>query len=229
MSDHMTETISESISCILPLDSAKADLASAGGKGANLSRLARAGFPVPGGFLVTTRAYQAFVACNHMEESILACLPGESGSDEPAPAALGTASDRIRALFTSAKMPDDLAEELLAAYTRLGEPAVAVRSSATAEDLPGMSFAGQQDTFLNVVGKPALLQAVVECWASLWTGRAIGYRMRNHVVNRGAALAVVVQKMVESQVSGVLFTANPVSGLRGETVIDDTFGLGKAE
>ena len=224
----MTDSISETTSCILPLDSTQADLALAGGKGANLSRLARASFPVPGGFLVTTRAYQAFVACNHLEESILACLTGELASNESDPAALETASDRIRALFTSAKMPDDLAEELLEAYTHLSEPAVAVRSSATAEDLPGMSFAGQQDTFLNVVGKPALLQAVVECWASLWTARAIGYRTRNHVANRGAALAVVVQKMVESQVSGVLFTANPVSGLRGETVIDATFGLGEA-
>jgi len=221
----MTDTTSGLTTCTLPLDSAQAGLASAGGKGANLSRLARAGFPVPGGFLVTTRAYQAFVAYNDMEGSILACLPG---GEELDPASLETASDQILALFTSAKMPEDLAEELLETYTRLGEPAVAVRSSATAEDLPGMSFAGQQDTFLNVVGKPSLLKSVVECWASLWTARAIGYRTRNHVPHHGAALAVVVQKMVESQVSGVLFTANPVSGLRSEMVIDATFGLGEA-
>jgi pyruvate,water dikinase len=225
MSNRTTDIISELSTCILPLDSAQADLSSAGGKGANLSRLARAGFPVPGGFLVTTCAYQAFVASNHIEESILACLPAES---EPDPATLEAASAGIRALFTSGVVPDDLAGELLEAYTRLGEPAVAVRSSATAEDLPGMSFAGQQDTFLNVIGKPALLQAVVECWSSLWTARAIGYRIRNHVAQGGAALAVVVQKMVQSQVSGVLFTANPLSGLRSETVIDAAFGLGEA-
>ena len=105
---------------------------------------------------------------------------------------------------------------------------VAVRSSATAEDLPEMSFAGQQDTYLNVVGEEALLKAVVECWSSLWTARAIGYRQRNGVPHASVALAVVVQEMVESQASGVLFTANPLTGLRSETVIDATLGLGEA-
>jgi rifampicin phosphotransferase len=229
----MTDTISQRTTCVLPLNSPLADLASAGGKGANLSRLARAGFPVPNGFLVTTCAYRAFVSSNRLEESILACLPAGTAASEPDPSALEAASENIRRLFNSGKMPEDLAAELLEAYTRLdgpavGEPAVAVRSSATAEDLPGMSFAGQQDTFLNVVGKRALLQAVVDCWSSLWTARAIGYRTRNHVPHQGAALAVVVQKMVQSQVSGVLFTANPVSGLRSETVIDAAFGLGEA-
>jgi phosphohistidine swiveling domain-containing protein len=231
MRETMTDPIPEVTTCILPLDSPLADLASAGGKGANLSRLARAGFPVPGGFLVTTGAYQAFVSSNYIEESLLACLPPELAAGDADPAVLETASDAIRALFTSGKMPDDLASQLREAYTRLGaldSPAVAVRSSATAEDLPGMSFAGQQDTYLNVVGQAALLRAVVECWASLWTARAIGYRARNHVPHHTATLAVVVQKMVESQVSGVLFTANPVSGLRSETVIDATFGLGEA-
>jgi rifampicin phosphotransferase len=223
----MPDKIFELTKCTLPLDSPLADLASAGGKGTNLSRMARAGFPVPGGFLVTIRAYQTFVSSNHIEESILACLPDESISGAVDPAALERASEKIRSLFNSGKMPDPLTGELLEAYTHLGQPPVAVRSSATAEDLPGMSFAGQQDTFLNIIGQTALLQAVVECWASLWTARAIGYRTRNHVPHRTAALAVVVQKMVESQVSGVLFTANPVSGLRSETVIDATFGLGE--
>jgi rifampicin phosphotransferase len=221
----MPDKISELTRYILPLDSPLADLDSAGGKGANLSRLARAGFPVPGGFLLNTMAYQAFVTANHIKENLLACLPVES---DPAPAALEAAAEKIQALFNTGKMPDDLASEIQQAYTRLGGPSVAVRSSATAEDLPGMSFAGQQDTYLNVVGPAALLRAVVECWASLWTARAIGYRTRNHVPQRTAALAVVVQKMVESRVSGVLFTANPVSGLRSETVIDATFGLGEA-
>jgi pyruvate,water dikinase len=110
----------------------------------------------------------------------------------------------------------------------MNEAAVAVRSSATAEDLPGMSFAGQQDTYLNVIGVEQLLRAVVDCWSSLWTARAIGYRAHNHVPHASVALAVVVQTMIESQVSGVIFTANPLTGLRSETVIDATLGLGEA-
>ncbi len=105
---------------------------------------------------------------------------------------------------------------------------VAVRSSATAEDLPDLSFAGQQDTYLNVIGEEEILKAVINCWSSLWTARAIGYRLRNHIPQDEVALAVVVQKMVPSDVSGVLFTANPLTGLRSETVIDATLGLGEA-
>ena len=119
-------------------------------------------------------------------------------------------------------------EQILDAYAGLGRPAVAVRSSATAEDLPELSFAGQQDTYLNVIGADALLQAVVACWSSLWTARAISYRERNGVAHADVALAVVVQQMVESEASGVLFTANPLTGLRSETVIDATVGLGEA-
>jgi rifampicin phosphotransferase len=116
----------------------------------------------------------------------------------------------------------------VAAYTRLGRPAVAVRSSATAEDLPDLSFAGQQDTYLNITSEDDLHKAIVACWSSLWTGRAIAYRTRNGVSHDKLSLAVVVQRMVESQVSGVMFTANPLTGFRRETVIDATFGLGEA-
>jgi phosphohistidine swiveling domain-containing protein len=210
---------------ILPLDSPLADLPNAGGKGTNLARLIRAGFPVPGGFLVTCAAYRRFVTENGLEKKILALIPPDIQSD---PAALEQASRRIRALFTSGRMPNELAEALLKQYGRMTAPAVAVRSSATAEDLPEMSFAGQQDTYLNVIGAAALLKAVVDCWSSLWTSRAIGYRLRNAVAQSGLALAVVVQQMVQSQASGVLFTANPLSGLRSETVIDATLGLGEA-
>src|SRR5512140_2809761 len=105
---------------------------------------------------------------------------------------------------------------------------VAVRSSATAEDLPDLSFAGQQDTYLNVIGVEQLLKAVIDCWSSLWTARAIGYRIRNHIPHEEAALAVVVQEMIQSEASGVLFTANPLTGLRSESVIDATLGLGEA-
>jgi len=210
---------------VLPLTSEKADLQSAGGKGVNLSQLIRAGFPAPDGFLITTQAYKDFLTVNQLEERILASLQGvESGNPET----LERASLQIRALFSAGKMPETQAEEIRAAYANLGEVAVAVRSSATTEDLPELSFAGQQDTYLNVVGAQNLLPAVVNCWSSLWTARAIGYRSRNQVPHSDAFLAVVIQKMVESQASGVLFTANPLSGLRSETVIDATLGLGEA-
>jgi rifampicin phosphotransferase len=196
-----------------------------GGKGANLARLAQAGFPVPGGFIVTTRAYGEFISKNDLESAIQAALPvgAAPGTEE-----LESASIKIRALFESGAMPEEMVVELLAMYHGMGEGAVAVRSSATAEDLPEMSFAGQQDTYLNVVGGEALRKAVVDCWASLWTARAIGYRIRNGVPQEGIALAVVVQQMVESQVSGVLFTADPLTGSRLSTVINAAFGLGEA-
>ncbi|GAP15887.1 phosphoenolpyruvate synthase/pyruvate phosphate dikinase [Longilinea arvoryzae] len=198
-------------------------LAVAGGKGSNLIRLAQAGLPVPGGFILSTQAYRAFIAANDLETRILAALP--EGAEEME--TLEAASASIRALFADGQIPAETANGIRAAYRSLGGPAVAVRSSATAEDLPELSFAGQQDTYLNVIGEAALLDAVVKCWASLWTARAIGYRMRNHVPQEGMALAVVVQRMVPAEVSGVLFTANPLSGLRSETVIDATFGLGE--
>ncbi len=222
----MTESKMPPSSWILPLTSEAADLASVGGKGANLSRLARAGFPVPDGFLVTTRAYQDFVAANGLQARIGSLL---TSSKEPAsPETLERLSADIRALFAQGAIPTALETELRAAYARLGQGPVAVRSSATAEDLPDMSFAGQQDTYLNVVGPDAVLRAVVDCWSSLWTARAIGYRSRNQVSHAGVALAVVMQHMVESRASGVLFTANPLTGLRSETVIDATLGLGEA-
>jgi rifampicin phosphotransferase len=210
---------------ILSFQSEGAVLLVVGGKGANLARLARAGFPVPNGFLVTTAAYQAFLEANHLHQRLADALPDPLPTDNTA---LEDVSTQIQALFTGGEIPSSLVRELTNAYTQLGQPPAAVRSSATAEDLPDMSFAGQQDTYLNVVGVEALLRAVVNCWASLWTARAIGYRARNHVPQAGISLAVVVQTMVESQASGVLFTANPVSGLRTETVIDATLGLGEA-
>jgi rifampicin phosphotransferase len=210
---------------ILPLASSSATLPLAGGKGANLACLARAGLPVPGGFTITTRAYQAFAAANGLTERIPAVL---STGSLATPDACEDASARIRDLFGQGSVPADLAEQILVAYAALDRPAVAVRSSATAEDLPEMSFAGQQDTYLNVIGADALLQAVVACWSSLWTARAISYRERNGVAHADVALAVVVQQMVESEASGVLFMANPLTGLRTETVIDASVGLGEA-
>src|SRR4051812_24489474 len=178
---------------------ARGDLLLAGGKGANLGELIRAGFPVPPGFVVTTAAYDRVAAAGADRESLL-----------------------------RAPIPDDLAEAVRAAHRALGSPAVAVRSSATAEDLAEATFAGQQDTFLNVVGETELLDAMRRCWASLFTERAVAYRERQKVDPAAVKLAVVVQRMAPAEWAGVMFTANPVTGARAEVVVDGSPGLGEA-
>ncbi|MBI4789885.1 MAG: phosphoenolpyruvate synthase [Chloroflexi bacterium] len=236
---------------ILPFASHETTLARAGGKGANLAALARAGYAVPLGFIVTTDAYRAFVAANQLRDEILALAQRPSPDD---PTTFETCSAEIRACFERGVMPREIADEIVSAYRRLGEgergrggegentptlphshtqtpttqPPVAVRSSATAEDLPGLAFAGQQDTYLNVVGEDAVLDAVKRCWGSLWTARAMAYRARNRIASDEIALAVVVQQMIASESSGVLFTANPLTGRRDEIVMDASFGLGEA-
>ena len=194
----------------------RGDLERAGGKGANLGELVRAGFPVPAGFVVSTVAYGRFVARNRLEESIARSL-----REQPDGAV-------IRAAFEVAPIPPEVEREVLVAYERLGRGPVAARSSATAEDLPEAAFAGQQDTFLNVVGPEALLDAVRRCWASLWTERAIAYRARRGLDQAPVRLAVVVQRMAAAEAAGVLFTANPLTGARDEVVIDASPGLGEA-
>ncbi len=193
-----------------------ADPAAAGGKAANLGELIRAGFPVPPGFVVTTAAYDLFVDSNGLREAIARAAAGEQG---------GAA---VRQAFESAPVPPEIEQELRAAYDGLGRGPVAVRSSATAEDLPEAAFAGQQDTFLNVVGPEALADAVRRCWASLWSERASAYRRRRGLDSRAVKLAVVVQRMAAAEAAGVLFTANPVTGARDETVIEANPGLGEA-
>jgi pyruvate,water dikinase len=233
---------------ILTLSDPNADLATVGGKGMSLARLLRAGMPVPGGFHVTTAAYRAFVTANDLQPRILDVM---GNVDAANPAALETASQQIRALFTAAPIPPDIADAIIAAYHSLnqkseinnhksvaGEPffgslerpakPVAVRSSATAEDLPDASFAGQQDTYLNIRGPEAVLDAVRRCWASLWTARAIGYRARQGIDPDSVALAVVVQELVAAEAAGILFTANPLNGKRSEAVINAAWGLGEA-
>jgi len=193
------------------------DLSRAGGKGANLGELMRAGLPVPPGFVVTTTAYDSFVAHNHLSEVIATTLREGHGN--------GAA---IRKAFEGAPIPPEVKQTILEAYRQLGQGPVAVRSSATAEDLPGKAFAGQQDTFLNIIGAEALLDAVRRCWASLWTDRAISYRDRQQVDQLTVKLAVVVQRLVAAEAAGVMFTANPVTGARGEIVVDANPGLGEA-
>ena len=200
-------------------------LAVAGGKAANLGELTRAGLPVPDGFCLTTRAYTEATASPALAE-VHRALAATAHDDL---AALATLAAKARALVLDAEVPAGIVAAVRAAYAALGADApVAVRSSATAEDLPFASFAGQQDTFLNVVGEEAVLDAVRRCWASLWTDRAVSYRAVQGIGPSAVSLAVVVQRMVDAAVAGVLFTANPVTGRRHEAVIDASPGLGEA-
>lgn len=210
----------------LPLSTPQADLETVGGKGMSLAKLANAGLPVPDGFHVTTEAYRDFVAANNLQDGINAAL---KDVDTALPSSLELASATIGNLFAQAAIPQTIAEEILRTYENLGaEKSVAVRSSATAEDLPDASFAGQQETYLNIIGGDALLDAAKKCWASLWTARAIGYRARQEVGAEGVALAVVVQEMVFADAAGIMFTANPINGKRDESVINAAWGLGEA-
>ena len=199
------------------------DLDQAGGKAANLGELTRAGLPVPPGFVVATAAYRSYVAEHQLDERITALA---TPSDDPA--GYDEASAQIRALFAD-ELSEALRAEIAEAYATLGDGMpVAVRSSATAEDLPEASFAGQQDTYLNVRGLEDLLVAVRDCWASLWTARAMAYRARQGVDPATISLAVVVQQMIDAESAGVMFTANPSNGRRAETVISAAWGLGES-
>jgi rifampicin phosphotransferase len=199
------------------------DIDQAGGKGANLGELTRAGLPVPPGFVVVTEAYRAYIIEHQLADKIAALA---APTDDPA--AYDDASAQIRALFSN-EVSDDLRTEIADAYATLGEDVpVAVRSSATAEDLPEASFAGQQDTYLNVRELDDLLVAVRDCWASLWTARAMAYRARQGIDPAAVSLAVLVQQMVDAEAAGVMFTANPSNGRRDETVISAAWGLGEA-
>ena len=210
---------------VLPIDSVEATLDKVGGKGANLSRMSRASFPVPPGFLITTDAYHAFVESNHLQEQIIGLASHPTQASE-------TRSVAIRQLFTKARTPDELIEVIHRAYADLiqavGDLPLAVRSSATAEDLPGASFAGQQESYLNVHGEQAILDSVKRCWSSLWTPRALEYRSRQGIDPTAVSLAVVVQVMVPAEASGIVFTANPINGARDEIVLDAAWGLGEA-
>jgi len=197
----------------------------AGGKGANLGELIAVGLDVPPGFCVTAAAYRHTLVETSLSGAIEKVLR-DVRADNPASAEAASAS--ITALIEDLPLTDDLTQEILAAYRALGAPPVAVRSSATTEDLPGASFAGQQATLLNVRGDDELLGAVRRCWGSLWSARAIAYRERRGFHHDQAAIAVVVQRLVPAEVSGVLFTANPVSGARDEIVINAALGLGEA-
>lgn len=206
-------------------DDACRDADLAGGKGVNLGRLTAAGFPVPAGFVVTTDAYRGFLASGGLQDRIRRHLDGLDVDDVDDVEARAAA---VRALIVATEVPRALAEEITAAYAELGASAyVAVRSSGTAEDLAGASFAGLHDTYLDVRGPEQTVAAVRDCWASLWTARALAYRRHKGFDHMAVGLAVVVQVMVEAEVSGVMFTANPVSGVNNEYVVNAAWGLGE--
>ncbi len=203
----------------------KTDVPTAGGKGANLGEMTSAGLAVPTGFVVTADAYRAFIAENGLAGFIADELK-IAGADESK--LLGAAA-AFREKITAGKLPESVWSSVLAEYEKLGENArVAVRSSATAEDLPDASFAGQQETYLNVRGAEELKTKIFDCYASLWGGRAVVYRQKQGYGQTGIALAVVVQEMVESETAGVIFTADPVSGNRDEMQINASYGLGES-
>src|SRR5918994_5539987 len=211
---------------VVSLETLRRDAAErGGGKGANLGELFAAGLDVPPGFCVTTVAYRRTFVEVGLAGAIEKALRDVRADD---PVSAETASASITVLFEDLPLPDDLTQEILAAYRALGAPPVAVRSSATTEDLPGASFAGQQATSLNIRVEDELLDAVRRCWASLWSARAIAYRERQGFRHDQAAVAIVIQRLVPAEVSGILFTANPVTGARDELLINAAVGLGEA-
>lgn len=206
----------------------KNDIPLVGGKGANLGEMTQAHFPVPPGFAVTVVSYDDFLDQNNLRDRISEEL---KKVDKDKPDETARIASSIQKMIIAGKMPDEVAKEIVAEYKKLGtrfkKALVAARSSATAEDLPSASFAGQQATFLNVQGEASLLQSVKEAWASLFTARAIFYREENKINHNKVKISIIVQKMVESEVSGVMFSINPVTNEKDRIVIEAVWGLGE--
>ncbi len=209
----------------------KEDIPIVGGKGANLGELTQQGLDVPPGFCVTAEAYNYFIKAEDLGNKIRANIENLDVEDS---IELQKASSQIQKIIKESQIPKDLAEEIVSAYDVLNKKIgvdnaeVAVRSSATAEDLPEASFAGQQDTYLHIKGEEELLNHVRKCWASLWTARAIYYRENHGFDHFEVSLSAVVQKMVNSRKSGVMFTANPINNNTDEIMINASWGLGEA-
>lgn len=202
-----------------------------GGKNASLGSMIQANAPVPPGFAVTTDAYQQMLDTNNLNQQIFDLLNQLSPEDV---AAQETTSQTIRTLIEQTPIPPHITQAIQTAYNQLCQKCnmddvpVAVRSSATAEDLPGASFAGQQDTFLWIVGIDEVLRHVSKCWSSLYTARAITYRMEKGFPHEKVYMSVGVQKMVNAKAAGVMFTLNPINGDRSKVAIDASWGLGEA-
>ncbi|MGE6261036.1 phosphoenolpyruvate synthase [Heyndrickxia sporothermodurans] len=205
----------------------KTQLLLVGGKGLNLGELSKIqGIQVPEGFCITTVGYQKAIEQNETFQALLDQLTMLKIEDRDQ---IGEISRKIRQLITEVEIPSDVVKAVAHYLSQFGEEhAYAVRSSATAEDLPHASFAGQQDTYLNIIGKEAILQHISKCWASLFTDRAVIYRMQNGFDHSHVYLSVIVQRMVFSQASGILFTADPITSNRKLLSIDASFGLGEA-
>ncbi len=203
----------------------KDDVPLVGGKGANLGEMTNAGIPVPPGFIVTSSTYFDFLKQAKLEGDIRRLLKSIDVDDSKQ---LQQVAAEIRKKISKAAMPPEIATEIKKAYEEMGRGLVAVRSSATAEDLPEASFAGQQRTFLNVEGAKEVVAAVQECWASLFEARAIYYRHHQGFDDLKIGLAVPVQKMVNSRTSGVMFTIEPITNDRNKVIIEAVFGLGEA-
>jgi pyruvate,water dikinase len=211
----------------------KNDIPLVGGKNANLGEMLNAGIPVPHGFAITAYAYKKFIEETGIAEKIYKSIE-ETVTDPSDPKQYEEASKKIRALIESTQAPKDVEKAIKSAYRELcrkldlDEVFVAVRSSATAEDLPDASFAGQQETYLNVKGEEELIEKTVKCWSSLFTPRAIFYRTQKGFAHEKVLISVGVQKMVNAKAAGVIFSINPVTGDPDQIVIEGNFGLGEA-
>ncbi len=207
-------------------DIGKNDIPLVGGKGANLGEMTQAGIPVPNGFCVTAPAYYYFLDQNDLRDKIKEALKDLDVNDNDE---LFAASKRVKEIVMRARMPDDLADQIKSAYQKFPhkDQEVAVRSSATAEDLPDASFAGQQATYLNISGDTDVVKAVQKCWASLFEARAIFYRVQKGFDHFKVGIAVPVQMMVQSEVSGVMFTINPINNDPFTIVVESVWGLGE--
>ena len=206
----------------------KDDVSLVGGKGANLGEMAKAGFPVPRGFIVTSKAYFDFLEENKLKSKVFQELKKINADD---PQTINEASEKVKKLILSGQISSTLAKEIIFNYLKLGslitQALVAIRSSATAEDLPTASFAGQQVTFLNIRGEANVLKKIQECWASLFEARAIFYREEKGFDHLKVGLAVPVQEMVPAEISGVMFTINPVTHQKSQLIIEAVWGLGE--
>ncbi|MBI3384589.1 phosphoenolpyruvate synthase [Candidatus Gottesmanbacteria bacterium] len=206
----------------------KNDIALVGGKGANLGEMAKAHFPVPDGYIVTAEAYYDFLKANNLTSTIKNLI---KTIDVDRPTELDHVSQKVKKLIVESAVPENLAKLIATYYTDLGgvlvDSLVAVRSSATAEDLPTASFAGQQETYLNVKGESNVVLKVRDCWASLFSSRAIFYRAKNNFDHFRVGIACVIQKMVQSEASGIMFTIDPVSNDKSKIVVESILGLGE--
>lgn len=228
-------------------DISEGDIGSVGGKGLNLGIMYNLKLPVPPGFVVTAQSYQKFLEETKLDKKIYSLLRNLDIQDT---AKLEKTAKQVQELILDQEVPERVANEIKFAYENISIdlsvyktaskaaldiikagrdiPWVAVRSSATAEDLPEASFAGQQETFLNIKGADNVTRAVQRCWASLFTARAIYYRIKNNFEHEKVLIAVVIQKMIDSETSGVMFSINPATSNKNEIVIEAGFGLGEA-